>query len=276
MNMTKTILITGAASGIGKAAATKLAQRGYHVFGGDIDKDGLESLPEVGVTPIEMDVVSSESVDAGVTRVLEQHGQLDVLIANAGYTCMGAVECVPIAEAKRNFDVNVFGAARCVQAAMPSMRAAKSGRIIFVSSVVGHIPVPGMAWYPATKHALEAISAALRIEARPFGIQISVINPGFIRTALLDSSLPTLDIAADDDQASAYRELHEKFRKNFSNGFNRGAGADSVAKAIEKAVRARRPKRRYRPNMDSVMGLIAARYLPESIRDRIVSRQFIG
>ena len=274
--MGKTILITGAANGIGKAAATLLADKGYTVYGGDIDLVGLEALAQTGVIPLEMDVTSRESVNVGVDLIVKDHGKLDVLVANAGYTCMGAVECVPIEEAQRNFDVNLFGAARCIQAAMPSMRASKSGRIILISSVVGHVPVPGMAWYPATKHAMEAVGAALRIEAKPFGIDVSIINPGFINTALLKASLPTLDIATGSDRNKAYAALHEKFRENFSKGFNDGAGAATVSKAILKAVTARRPKRRYRPNMDSVLGMIAARYLPESVRDRVISSQFIG
>ncbi len=272
----KTILITGAAHGIGRASALQLMKDGHIVYGGDVDFEGMADLETEGMNRLAMDVTDAQAVTAGVEKMVAEQGSIDGLFANAGYTCMGMIECAPIEEAQRNFDVNVFGVARVVRAVLPHMRAAGKGHIVITSSVVGLVPAPGMAWYPATKHALEAFSAALRMEVKRFGIKVAIINPGFIRTGLLNASLHTLDIAERSEHASVYAEDMRNFRTNFTNGFNGGAAPETISEAVSRAFSSDNPRKHYRPNLDSVAGMLTAKLAPASVEDAFLTKNFIG
>jgi len=274
--MEKVILITGAARGIGRASALRLMADGHTVYGGDIAFDEMADLEQEGMRRLPMDVTDDAQVKAAVATVVEQQGRIDGLFANAGYTCMGPIECVTIDEAKANFEVNVWGVARAVKAVLPHMRSAGQGHIVITSSVVGLVPVPGMAWYPATKHALEAFSNALRMEVKRFGIRVAIINPGFIQTNLLDASLPTLDRAAQSEFADVYAQELENFRELFTKGFNNGASVDTISKAVSKAFASKNPKHHFRPNADSIAGTISARFMPDSISDAYTYKTFLG
>lgn len=180
---TRTALVTGASSGIGEDTARKLQALGYVVYGAARRTDRLQALATDGIRPLTMDVTDDASMTAGVDRILEETGRIDVLVNNAGYGSHGAIEDVPIDEARRQFEVNVFGLARLTQLVSPHMRAQGSGTIINISSIGGRLTTPLGGWYHATKYAVEALSDALRMELRPFGIDVVVVEPGAIRTA---------------------------------------------------------------------------------------------
>ena len=189
-------LVTGASSGIGEDTAHKLRALGYIVYGAARRTDRLQALAADGIRPLAMDVTDDASMSAGVNRILEETGRIDVLVNNAGYGSYGAIEDVPIDEARRQFEVNVFGLGRLTQLVTPHMRAQGSGTIINISSMGGKLTTPLGGWYHATKYAVEALSDALRMELRPFGIDVVVVEPGGIRTEWSS-------IAADHLEATA-------------------------------------------------------------------------
>ena len=176
------VLITGASSGIGKETARLLSQRGYKVYGAARRTDKMKELEQFGVKLLEMDVTDDESMTAGITSIIKNEGRIDVLVNNAGYGSYGALEDVPISEAKYQFEVNIFGLARLTQLVLPDMRQQHSGRIINISSIGGRIGEPHGAWYHATKFAVEGLSDSLRMELKEFGIDVVVIQPGAIKT----------------------------------------------------------------------------------------------
>ena len=180
--MKKVILLTGASSGIGYQTAESLAKEGHVVYGAARRIEKMETLKQFVVKPIYLDVTDEESIKSAIDTIIRNEGRIDVLINNAGYGSFGAVEDVDISEAKMQFEVNLFGLARLLQLVLPHMRKQKSGRIINVSSMGGRLTTYFGAWYHATKYALEAFSDALRMEVSDFGIDVSLIEPGGIKT----------------------------------------------------------------------------------------------
>lgn len=178
----KVALVTGASSGIGEAAALELAAAGFTVYGAARRVARMEHLKASGIHPIAMDVTDDQSMQAGVEQIIAEHGRLDVLVNNAGYGSYGAIEDVPVDEARAQLEVNVFGAARLTQLVLPQMRRQRSGTIVNITSMGGKITTPLGGWYHATKFALEALSDCLRMEVAPFGIDVVIIEPGGIKT----------------------------------------------------------------------------------------------
>ena len=196
-------LVTGASSGIGEDTARKLQALGYIVYGAARRTDRLQALTADGIRPLAMDVTDDASMSAGVNRILEETGRIDVLVNNAGYGSYGAIEDVPIDEARRQFEVNVFGLGRLTQLITPHMRTQGSGTIINISSMGGKLTTPLGGWYHATKYAVEALSDALRMELRPFGIDVVVVEPGGIRTEWASIAADHLEATAE---GSAYAD----------------------------------------------------------------------
>ena len=178
----KVALVTGASSGIGEAVALKLRSHGYTVYGSARRVERMAGLTDRGVRTLAMDVTDEASMQAGVEQIVAAEGRIDVLVNNAGYGSYGAIEDVPLDEARAQFEVNLFGAARLIQLVLPRMRAQRSGTIVNITSMGGKIHSPLGGWYHATKFALEALSDCLRIEVKPFGIDVVVIEPGGIAT----------------------------------------------------------------------------------------------
>ncbi len=264
--MGKVVWITGAARGIGRGSAERLLEEGFRVYGGDIEYDAMADLEARGMRRLRVDVTRDEDVDAAVAKIMEAEGRIDGLVANAGYMCLGMIECVSIEEAKRNFEVNLWGMARCTLAVLPHMRAAAPegrGRIVFMSSGAGKVPAPGMAWYPATKHALEAFADGLRMEMKATfpGIQVSMIEPGWVRTHLLEASLPTWEEASRSENADTYRRQLDDFKANVSAGFADGAAVETISEVVYEALTTERPKQRYMPNLSARAGIYAERFL---------------
>ncbi len=263
-------LVTGASSGIGHESALALIDAGFTVYGGARRVQLMDDLVAKGGHALEMDVTSTESVNEGVERIMAEQGRIDALFANAGYCLLGAVENLPIEEVSKQFETNVVGIGRAIKAVLPHMRAQGAGRIAICSSGAGHVSVPGMAWYPATKFALQGLGEGLRMEVKPFGITVSLIEPGYIRTHIDDASLPYLDLAAQDPGAEAYNEQRETFREKWSRGIKEGADPGTIAKVVVHALTSKRPKKRYHPNRDSRMAYWLKRITGDAVVDRMV------
>ena len=178
--MTKIAFITGASSGIGEETANSLLVAGYTVYAGARRVDRMQPLAKAGAHLLALDVTDDASLTSAVETILRETGRIDVLVNNAGYGSYGALEDVPLEEARRQFDVNIFGLARLIQLVLPTMRAQRSGRIVNISSVGGKLGEPFGSWYHATKFALEGLSDSLRMELHQFGIGVIVIQPGAI------------------------------------------------------------------------------------------------
>lgn len=249
----KVILITGASSGIGYDAALRLAGQGHKVYGAARRVELVERLRDRGVVPIKMDVTDEVSMIDGVNNIIDVEGRIDVLVNNAGYGYLGAIENVSIAEAKRQLEVNLFGLARLTQLVLPFMRKQHSGRIINTSSVAGKAVIMFGGWYNVSKFAVEAFSDALRMEVKPFGIDVSIIEPGGIKTDWGIIAANNLDASSIE---TAYEYAGYRMASMLKLGYTSNFLSDpkKVAKAISRAVNARRPKVRYR--MGAGSGLI--------------------
>ena len=245
MNTSKVILITGASSGIGYDTAAALAKQGHKVYAAARRMEKMEPLRQQGVVPIRMDVTDTASLEAGLNTVMEAEGRIDVLINNAGYGYFGAIENVSMEEARRQVEVNVFGLARLCQLVLPIMRSQGSGRIINTSSVAGKSVLYYGGWYHVTKYSVEAFSDALRIEMKPFGIDVVMIEPGGIKT---EWGHIAADHLAESSKGTAYEKTGLQEAENFHWMYesNYLSQPSVVTKTMCKAVNSRRPRARYR------------------------------
>ena len=270
---TRTALVTGASSGIGEDTARKLQALGYVVYGAARRTDRLQALVTDGIRPLTMDVTDDASMTAGVDRILEETGRIDVLVNNAGYGSHGAIEDVPIDEARRQFEVNVFGLARLTQLVSPHMRAQGSGTIINISSIGGRLTTPLGGWYHATKYAVEALSDALRMELRPFGIDVVVVEPGAIRTAWWSIAADHLEATAE---GSAYADQIRAVAGAMRSESNqrRFSPPEVIARTIGKIVTARHPLTRYAVGFMAGPLIAARRILPDRAFDQLIGAAF--
>ncbi|MBV8675323.1 MAG: SDR family NAD(P)-dependent oxidoreductase [Acidobacteriaceae bacterium] len=245
--MSQTVLVTGASSGIGAATARLFHSSGFTTFGTSRSSSNLPARTDF--TMVGLDVTSDASVRDCIDRILSQTGRIDILINNAGYSLNGAAEETSIAEAKDQFETNFFGVVRMVNAVLPHMRQAGAGRIINLGSLVGLLAVPYGAFYCATKFALEAYSESLWYELRPFGIGVSLIEPGFVRTSIGHAA--RLATGA----LRAYDGPRDRVIAAIKSGVEKGCPPDLVARSIFSAATSRKPHLRYRVGAD-------ARWLP--------------
>src|SRR5438128_7945637 len=258
-------VITGVSSGIGNATARALVARGYRVFG--TARSEASIVPEK-VERVLLDVRDGESIQRGVEEVLAKAGHIDLLVNNAGGSLDGAFEETPLGQARDLFELNFFGAVRMTQAVLPAMRARKSGRIVFVSSVLGFLPAPFMGFYSASKHALEGLAESLDHETRTLGIRVALVEPGFMRTNIGENRL--LPGSVVDAYAAARDRAGESIRTRVSAGEDPSV----VAQAVLEAATAEKPRLRYPVGKGA--GLLARlrRYLPESVFDGALRKQF--
>src|SRR3954447_6226757 len=190
--VSRAVLVTGCSSGIGRAVARTLARSGWTVYASARRPESVGGLVEEGCRPLALDVTDEESRVAAVDAVIEGEGAVGVLINNAGYSQSGAVERVSLEDAHRQFETNVFGPARLTQLVLPGMRAQGWGKVVNISSMGGRLTFPGGGYYHASKYALEALSDALRFEVAGFGIDVVLVEPGFIRTSFSDAAAHTM------------------------------------------------------------------------------------
>lgn len=262
------VLITGASSGIGKETARLLSQRGYKVYGAARRTDKMKELEQFGVKLLEMDVTDDDSMTAGITTIIKNEGRIDVLVNNAGYGSYGALEDVPISEAKYQFEVNIFGLARLTQLVLPNMRQQHSGRIINISSIGGRIGEPHGAWYHATKFAVEGLSDSLRMELKEFGIDVVVIQPGAIKTEWAGIAREKMLQTSGN---TAYSNLTKKHASMFEKADGKmGSDPVVIARTIEKAVTASKPKTRYAAGSGAKPILMARSILSDRMFDNLM------
>ncbi len=276
-DVSKAVLITGCSTGIGHETAAHLARAGWRVYATARRPETLADLEAAGCRVLALDVTDEASMQAAVAAVEEAEGAVGVLVNNAGYSQSGAVEEVPIDVVRRQFETNVFGLVRMCQLVLPGMRRQRYGRIVNVSSMGGKLTFPGGGFYHATKHAVEAISDALRFEVAGFGIDVVVIEPGLIRTSFGDTAVASIEDAtpADGPYATFNAAVGSATAGAYEGGVGRlGGGPETVAKAIEKAISARRPRTRYpvTPSARLIMG--QRRLLTDRMWDRFLRSQF--
>lgn len=268
--MKKVALITGASSGIGKETAKLLVKSGYVVYGAARRVNKMNDLKEAGVKLLELDVTKDESMVSAVNQILESEKRIDVLVNNAGYGSYGALEDVPISEAKYQFEVNIFGLARLIQLVLPQMRQQKSGKIINISSMGGKFGEPHGAWYHATKFAVEGLSDSLRMELKQFNIDVVVIQPGAIITewnAIARESLMKVS------GKTAYKDLVAKHVRFLESGDTKGSQPIVVAKVIVKAILSNHPKTRYAMGYAANLLLFMRKLLSDRLFDKVLISQ---
>jgi len=261
--------LTGASSGIGYDTAVALAKQGHKVYAAARRVERMEPLREWGVVPLRMDVTDEGSMRQGVQTLLDREGRIDVLINNAGYGYFGAVENVPMDDARNQLEVNIFGLARLCQLVLPTMRGQHSGRIVNIASVVGKSVIYYGGWYHVSKYAVEALSDALRIEVQPFGIDVVIIEPGAIKT---NWGIIAADHLEETSRDTAYAETGGIMAHNLRGmyGSSRLSDPSVVRKAICRAVNARRPCTRYRIGLLSSTMVFFHWLLPARWWDSIV------
>ena len=242
--MPKTALVTGASSGIGEETVKSLLAAGYTVYAGARRVDRMRTLAGAGARLLALDVTDDASMTTAVNTLLQEAGQINVLVNNAGYGSYGALEEVPLEEGRRQFDVNIFGLARLIQLVLPTMRAQRSGRIVNVSSVGGKFGEPFGCWYHATKFALEGLSDSLRMELHSFGINVVVIEPGAILTEWNSIARDGLMKYSGDGAYGDGARAHVRMMASADQGLL-PSPPRVVAKAILRAVQARKPRTRY-------------------------------
>lgn len=265
------ILVTGASSGIGFSAARDLARMGHKVYGAARRVDRIEPLREFGVVPVSLDVSSEESMQACVSTILSAEGRIDTLVNNAGFGYFGAIENVSMEEARRQLEVNVFGLARLTQLVLPSMREHGYGRIVNVSSVAGRVVLPFGGWYHVSKYSVEALSDALRIEVKPFGIDVVLIEPGGIGTDWGIIAADHLEESCKDTPYSASAQKEARLMRLAYSG-RYLAGPAVVSRAICRGVNARHPRHRYHPGSGSYFLLWLHALLPTRLWDALMRR----
>jgi NAD(P)-dependent dehydrogenase (short-subunit alcohol dehydrogenase family) len=277
MNVSKAVLITGCSSGIGWATAERLVDVGWKVYATARNVEKIASLEQRGCQLLPLDVIDEDSMRSAVDEVERREGAVGVLVNNAGYSQSGAVEAVPMEKVRRQFETNVFGLARMCQLALPGMRRQGYGRIVNVSSMGGKLTFPGGGYYHATKHAVEALSDALRFEVEGFGVKVSVIEPGLIRTGFADTAVGSMD---DLDGENPYAGFDEGVARTTAENYERGpisklgGGPEAVAEAIEQAISARSPKSRYAVTPSAHLFLRLRRLLPDRAWDAVLRTNY--
>ena len=259
-------LVTGASSGMGRDFALRLIAEGYVVYAAARRMERMSDIAAAGGVPLAMDVTDDAQMTAAVGRIIAEQGSIDVLINNAGYGQYGALEDVPVAEGRRQMEVNLFGVARLTQLCLPHMRARRFGRIFNISSIGGKFALPMGGWYHASKFALEAWSDALRNEVRPFGIAVVVIEPGGIESEW--AGIATQE-AARYSGAGPYAPIAEKMRK-LQTGRKKMPPPKVISDLIVKALKARHPRPRYHGGFMATPMLLLKQYLSDRMFDRLV------
>jgi len=243
------VLISGCSSGIGAVTAESLARAGHTVYATARQTETLADLEAAGCRPMALDVTSEDSMIAAVQAVEAEHGQVGTLINNAGYGEYGPIEEYDLERVRTMFETNVFGLARLTQLVLPAMRRSRAGRIINIGSMGGRITFPVGGFYHATKYAVEAISDALRVEVRPFGIDVILVEPGLVRTNFESRLSESLEVGTSPRGAETpYADLVAAKDKNTTSGYANdfmATGPEAVAAVIVKAVDSTRPRSRY-------------------------------
>jgi NAD(P)-dependent dehydrogenase (short-subunit alcohol dehydrogenase family) len=274
----KAVLITGCSSGIGRASALRLSRSGWTVYATARRPETIEDLKRAGCHTLALDVTDEQSMRAAVAEIERAHGAVGVLINNAGYSQSGAIETVPLEAVRRQFETNVFGLVRLTQLVLPKMRAQRWGKIVNLGSMGGLLTFPGGGHYHATKHALEAISDALRFELRGFGIDVVLLEPGLITTEFGEAATASMaDVeSSSEDPYAHFNATVGAVTKGAYDGPMRllGAGPERVAKVIERAITRRRPRPRITITPSAKLSILSRRLVSDRMWDAAMRAQF--
>jgi len=284
-DVSKAVLITGCSSGIGRATARRLAAGGWTVYATARRPESIADLEAAGCRTLALDMTDESSMVAAARTVEETHGAVGVLINNAGYSQSGAIETVPIEAVRRQFETNVFGLARLTQLVLPRMRDQRWGKIVNLGSMGGKLVFPGGGWYHATKHALEAVSDALRFEVRGFGIDVILLEPGLITTEFGNAAVASMSEVDGPpvDDAAAGADPYAKFNATVGAATQGayeaplrllGAGPERVAKVIERSISKRRAPTRVTITPSAKLAIPSRRLLPDRAWDALMRAQF--
>jgi NAD(P)-dependent dehydrogenase (short-subunit alcohol dehydrogenase family) len=271
----KVVLITGCSTGMGRATALRLAQKGHVVYATARREEAIADLKAAGARTMALDVTDESSMSAAVDRVVAEHGAVGVLVNNAGYSQSGALETLPMSDLRRQFETNVFGLVRMCQLVLPGMRNQGWGRIVNISSMGGNFTFPGAGAYHGSKYAVEAISDALRFEVKGFGVEVVIVQPGLIRTEF--ASTAVTEMGGDwgpyaNFNASVGTATQEVYQKGPLAKM--GGPPEAVAKAVEKAVTARNAPIRVRVTPSAHVLIRINRLMTDRMWDRFLSKQF--
>jgi NAD(P)-dependent dehydrogenase (short-subunit alcohol dehydrogenase family) len=268
--MKKVILITGASAGMGKDFAKELLKDGHIVYGAARRVDKMDDIKALGVKVLDMDVTDEASMVTGVDAIIKAEGRIDVLINNAGFGSYGAVEDVPIADARYQLEVNLFGAARLIQLVLPHMRKHHFGRIINITSIGGKLATPFGAWYHASKFALEALSDSLRNEVEQFGIDVVVIEPGGIKSEWSGIAGDNLNKISGH---TVYKDLAIPFAQSLAVIDDKVPGPGVITELVRKAIEAKKPKTRYSGGYMAGVALFMRKILSDRLFDKMMMGQ---
>jgi NAD(P)-dependent dehydrogenase (short-subunit alcohol dehydrogenase family) len=274
------VLITGCSSGIGHETASRLAARGWTVYATGRRPERIADLAECGCRTLALDVTDEASMQAAVDEVEAEHGAVGALVNNAGYSQSGALETLPMERIRAQFETNVFGLVRMCQLVLGAMRRAGRGTIVNISSMGGRLTFPGGGAYHATKHAVEALSDALRWEVRGFGVRVVIVEPGLITTRFGETAAGSISEAeAPDEAADPYASFNAAVGSAtvgiYEGPMARlGGGPEAVAKVIERAISSRNPKPRYKVTASARLALAQRRLLPDRAWDALLRSQF--
>ena len=273
IRMSKVVLITGASSGMGKSTANILNGQGYIVYGAARRVEEMQDLKSQGIHIVPLDLTKDDSIVSYVNTIIDKEGRIDILINNAGYGSYGTVEDVSIAEAKRQFEVNIFGLARITQLILPKMREHKYGRIVNISSMGGKVYLPLGAWYFATKHALEGWSDCLRLEVKPFGIDVVIVEPGGIKTPWgLIAAESLRETSGKGAYAAFANSVADTMKKDFTN--DRFTDVNVLGKTIAKAATVKNPKIRYVKGYSAKLAITLRKWFGDRIFDKVIMSQY--
>jgi short-subunit dehydrogenase len=271
--MSKVILITGASSGMGKESAKQLIKEGHKVYTAARRIENMQDLKTLGGYPIQMDVTKEAEIQNTIETIIQKEGKIDVLWNNAGYGLYGAVEDIPVEDARRQFEVNLFGLASLTQKVLPYMRKVNSGTIINTSSMGGKMYTPMGAWYHATKHALEGWSDCLRLELRQFNINVVLLEPGAIATEFGEVLLePMLNYSGKGAYATIVQKLAKATKEMYAKP-NAASPSSVIASTVSKIINSTRPKTRYRVGKWAKPMVWMRIYLGDRIFDKIIMSQ---
>jgi NAD(P)-dependent dehydrogenase (short-subunit alcohol dehydrogenase family) len=264
----RVVLITGASSGLGKDFALRLLSKGYSVYGAARRVERMRDIEDAGGVALEMDVTDDATMVSAINRIISDQGRIDVLVNNAGYGQMGALEDVPIDVGRRQMEVNLIGAARLTQLVLPQMRAQRFGKIVNISSMGGKISTPFAGWYHASKFALEGYSDALRMEVQPFGIDVIVIEPGGTDT-------DWIPIALGEAQRYSGQGAYGKFvtaMLKSATWQRKMPPPQIITDLLVEAIESKRPRTRYHGGATAGVTLFLKRVLPDRMFDRLMMK----
>lgn len=271
--MHQSVLVTGASSGIGEATAVFLAHKGFRVFAAARRLDKLQELTAVGhgrITPLAMDVTDEASIASAVQKIADEGLTLYGLVNNAGVSVMGPIETTPLDEWRRQYETNVFGVVNVARAVLPQMRAAGRGRVVNIGSVAGRIAPPFQGVYASSKHAVEGLTDAMRIELAPHGVKVCLVRPGFINTPFGEQEQEALAKHVGDGMP--YAEQVRIFKKWHAEGHPNAPAPTVVAEAVHHALTAERPNTRYTAPKKMIGTLMLRNLMPSAVTDRIFKR----